>query len=435
MQKISKLENYALPSDRLSHKHIYTVSEITQAIKGLLENNIGEVWLEGEISNFKAASSGHFYFSLKDQNSLIMAAMFANANKGLKFKPEDGLKVICFGKIDVYGPRGQYQIIVVRIEPKGVGAQQLAFEQLKKKLELEGLFETSHKKSLPQMPFSVGIVTSVKGAAVRDILQILKKGAPCVDVVLRDVRVQGEQAAVEIAQAIEDLNNVSKTDLIIVSRGGGSAEDLWSFNEEKVARAIYNSRLPVISAVGHQINTTLSDLVADIFVETPSAAAKIIVDKKNSLLAELADFKHELNFSINGGIGQLKNRLTGLTHMLKSPADRLLEKQQQIDELFSGLNYNLRHTLELASERCNSLIQRLGTLSPLSILSRGYSLSMLMPEKSIVKDSSQIKAGDRLKTVLYKGSFISVVEEVFSNEPGSSPGSGGNQERMGGGEG
>jgi len=422
MQKANKLENHGLPSDRQSHKlenrkHIYTVSEITRVIKGLLENNIGEVWLEGEISNFKAASSGHFYFSLKDQSSLIMGAMFAHANKGLKFKLEDGLKVICFGKIDVYGPRGQYQIIVERIEPAGVGAQQLAFEQLKKKLKQDGFFEVSHKKPLPQMPFSIGIVTSIKGAAVRDILQILKKGASSVDVVLRSVRVQGEQAAGEIAEAIEDLNNFGKLDLIIVSRGGGSAEDLWSFNEETVVRAIYNSRLPVISAVGHQINTTLADLVADVFVETPSAAAKIIVDKKNALLAGLAGSKYELDFSINHLIGDLKNRITGLTHMLKSPRDRLLEKQQQTDELFSELNYNMRHALELAAERYNSLIQRLGTLSPLSILSRGYSLSILLPGEAIVKDASRIKAGDKLKTVLHKGSFISVVEEVFSNEP------------------
>lgn len=397
-------------------RHIHTVSEITQVIKTLFENNIGEIWLEGEISNFKAAASGHFYFSLKDQSSIILAAMFAYANKGLKFKLEDGLKVICFGKIDVYGPRGQYQIIVERIEPKGVGASQLAFEQLKKRLEAEGLFEASHKISLPRMPFSVGIVTSSKGAALRDILQIMKKGASCVDVVLRSVRVQGEQAAGEIAYAVEDLNNFGKLDLIIVSRGGGSQEDLWPFNEEGVVRAIYNSRLPVISAVGHQINITLSDLAADVFVETPSAAAKIIVDKKNALLAELAGLRHELNFSANGTIGELKNRLIGLTHMLKSPADRLLEKQQQTDELLAGLNYNIRHSLELAAERCNSLVQRLGALSPLSILSRGYSVSMLLPEDLIVKDICQIKPGDKLKTVLDKGSFISRVQEVFSDE-------------------
>jgi len=405
MQKASRLEN-----------HIYTVSEITQAIKGLLEDKIGEVWLEGEISNFKAASSGHFYFSLKDQNALIWAAMFAYANKSLKFKLEDGLKVICFGKVDVYGPSGQYKIIVERIEPKGIGSQQLAFEQLKKKLEQEGLFDLSHKKPLPLMPFSVGIVTSDKGAAIRDILQILKKGAPFVDVVIRSVRVQGEHAAGEIAKGIEELNSFGKTDLIIVSRGGGSSEDLWSFNEEIVARAIYNSRLPVVSAVGHQVNTTLSDLAADIFVETPSAAAKIIVDRKNSLVSHLADFRHKLDFSINDAVGDLKNRLIALTHMIKSPADRLLEKQQLLDELFSGLNYNMRHSLELAKERSNSLIQRLGALSPLSILSRGYSLSMLIPQEEILKDAARLKPGDRLKTILHQGAFTSLVQEVFRDE-------------------
>jgi len=409
MQKANRLDNQ-------SHKHIYTISEITQAIKGLLEEKIGEVWLEGEISNFKAASSGHFYFSLKDQNALIWAAMFAYANKGLKFKLEDGLKVICFGKVDVYGPSGQYKIIVERIEPKGIGSQQLAFEQLKKRLELEGLFDPLHKKSLPLMPFSIGIVTSAKGAAIRDILQILKKGAPCVDVLIRSVRVQGEHAAGEIAAAIEELNTFGKTDLIIVSRGGGSSEDLWSFNEEIVARAVYNSGLPVVSAVGHQINVTLSDLAADIFVETPSAAAKIIVDRKNALMSQLADFRHKLDFSMNDAVGDLRNRLVALTHMLKSPADRLLEKQQLLDELFSGLNYNMRHSLELAKERSSSLIQRLGALSPLSILSRGYSLSVLVSQGDILKDSSQLKPGDQLKTILHKGAFISLVQEVLTDE-------------------
>jgi len=397
------------------NKHIYTVSEITQVIKSLLEGQVGEVWLEGEISNFKAATSGHFYFSLKDQGALILGAMFAHANKGLKFKLEDGLKVICFGKVDVYGPRGQYQIIVERIEPKGLGAQQLAFEQLKKKLDQEGLFDFKHKKPLPAMPFTIGIVTSSQGAAIRDILQILKKGSPGVDVVLRSVRVQGEQAAGEIAEAVADLNNFKNLDLIIVSRGGGSSEDLWSFNEEIVARAIYNSRLPVISAVGHQINTTLSDLVADVFVETPSAAAKIIVDKKNSLLTQLAGFRYELDFSINNTISDLKNKLTAFTHMLKSPRDNLLEKQQQIDELFCGLNDNIRHVLELSGQRSSALIQRLEALSPLAILSRGYSLSVLM-QGAILKDAAKLKPGDKLKTVLHKGAFTSAVLEVFSDE-------------------
>jgi exodeoxyribonuclease VII large subunit len=393
-------------------KHIYTVSEITQEIKKLLEEQVGEIWLEGEISNFKAATSGHFYFSLKDQGAIILGAMFAYANKGLKFKPEDGLKVICFGKVDVYGPRGQYQIIVERMEPEGVGAQQLAFEQLKKKLDQEGLFDPARKRPLPDMPFAVGVVTSSAGAAVRDILQILKKGASCVDVVIRSVRVQGKQAAGEIAEAIAELNNLKKLDLIIVSRGGGSTEDLWAFNEEVVARAIYNSGLPVVSAVGHQINTTLSDLVADVFVETPSAAAKIIVDRKNALLARIAGFRYELDIAINDTIADLENRLTAFTHMLKSPRDRLLEKQQQVDELFSSLNYSMRNVLELTGQRTGALIQRLEALSPLSVLSRGYSLSTLLPQGAIVKDAAMLKPGDKLKTVLHKGEFISLVQEV-----------------------
>jgi len=227
------------------------------------------------------------------------------------------------------------------------------------------------------------------------------------------VRVQGDQSAGEIAEAIADLNSLKNIDLIIVSRGGGSSEDLWSFNAENVARAIYNSRLPVISAVGHQINTTLSDLVADMFVETPSAAAKIIVDKKNALLARLDGIRYELNIALQETIGDLENRLIALTGALKSPRDRLLEKQQQADELLSVLNSNMRHYLELSGQRCGALIQRLEALSPLAILSRGYSLSMLMPQELILKDVAAIKPGDKLKTVLHKGVFTSVVQEVL----------------------
>ena len=413
-------------------RQIYTVSKITQDIKIILENSFGEAWVEAEISNFKAATSGHFYFTLKDDFAVLAAVMFSRSNKGLKFKIEDGLKVICFGKIDVYPPRGQYQLIVEKIEPKGIGAQQLAFEQLKKKLFKEGLFDPAHKKLLPLMPFRVGVVTSSVGAAIRDILQILKKGAPGVDVVIRSVRVQGESAAEEIAQAIEDFNQFSRSanegeggipqnagkqvDVIIISRGGGSIEDLWSFNEEAVARAIYNSDIPVISAVGHQINITLADLVADIFVETPSAAAKIIADKKNTLLAKLDSYKQELIAALLEIIHRLKNNLTALAHMLKSPLDRLLEKQQLLDELNSDLITNMRHYLNISQERTKGLTEKLGALSPLAILSRGYSLSMLMPEGAIIKDSAKLKPGNLVKTILGKGAFLGTVQEVIEDE-------------------
>lgn len=393
-------------------KHIYAVSELTRDIKLILENTFADIWVEGEISNFKAYPSGHFYFSLKDDSAVLAAVMFSRANKGLKFKLEDGLKVLCFGKIDVYPPRGQYQLIVERIEPKGIGARQLAFEQLKKRLAKEGLFELEHKKLLPLMPFSVGIVTSSAGAAVRDILQILKNGAGCVDVVIRPVRVQGEFAAREIAEAIEDLNKFRGIDLIMVSRGGGSLEDLWAFNEELVARAIYNSNLPVISAVGHQIDITLADLVADVFVETPSAAAKVIVDKKNALLAELDSLRYEAHLAISEFMHRLHKDILSLRQMLKSPQDRLSEKEQLLDELRMGLSRNMQHYVNITKERMGSLTERLNALSPLSVLSRGYSLSMLMPDEAIVKDAEKLKAGDLVKTILAKGAFISSVKEV-----------------------
>jgi len=405
-----------MPKDKAAAQRVYTVTEITQDIKLILENTFGEIWVEGEISNFKAHTSGHFYFSLKDQDSLLAAVMFSRANSNIKFKVEDGLKVICFGKVTVYKQRGQYQLIVEKIEPKGIGAQQLAFEQLKNKLYKEGLFDPKHKRPLSLMPFCAGIVTSSTGAAVRDILQILKKGSPCTDAVIRSVKVQGEGAAEEIAAAVNDFNEYGQVDTVIICRGGGSIEDLWAFNEEIVARAIYNSRIPVISAVGHQINITLSDLAADVFVETPSAAAKIIVDKKNALLAGLEGYRYELNASLSEIIHRLQRNLITLKYMLKSPLDRLLEKEQFLDELTNSLNTNLMHCLKFAKERFTHLAARLEALSPLAILARGYSLSMLMPGGIIIKDASKLKAGDSVKTVLGKGAFLSSVGEVITNE-------------------
>jgi len=398
----------------LEDKHIYTVSQITQEIGVIFENTFGNgIWVEGEVSNFKSAASGHLYFSLKDNTAVLACAMFARANRELKFKLQDGIKVICFGRIDVYGPRGQYQLIVEKMEPKGIGARQLAFEQLKEKLFKEGLFDATHKRPLPFMPFRAGIVTSPAGAAIRDILGILEKGAPCVDVVISPARVQGEGAAQELAGAIEELNQFGEVDLIIISRGGGSTEDLWQFNEEVVARAVYNSKIPVISAVGHQINTSLCDLVADIFVETPTAAAKIIVDKKNSFLSQLAGLRYELDFSITDIISLLKNNITALRHTIKSPLDRLHEKAQLLDDLSLGLSHNMRQLINITRERACSLTHRLEALSPLAVLSRGYSLSMLMEDESIIKEAGKVKPGDKIKTVLASGALISSVEEVI----------------------
>jgi exodeoxyribonuclease VII large subunit len=395
-----------------SGRHIYTVSEITRDIRSILKNTFSEVWVEGEVTGFSAASSGHFYFSLKDEQAIIPAAMFSRANKALPFKLENGLKVLCWGSVDVYGPRGQYQLIAERVEPQGIGARALAFEQLKKKLLAEGLFDSARKRPLPYMPFRVGIVTSATGAAVRDILQILKKGAGCVDAVIRPARVQGEHAAREIAEGIEDLNRYGEVDLIIVSRGGGSTEDLWAFNEEEVARAVAGSRLAVISAVGHQINTTLSDCAADVFVETPSAAAKLIVDRKNRLLSDCDLFTQSLIHEMEQIISGCREDVSALKSMLKSPLDRLQEKAQFLDELHSSLSNAAAQYFSITLERVRSLSHRLEALSPLAVLSRGYSLSVTYPAGEVIKDATALKKGERIKTVVHKGSFIGSVEET-----------------------
>lgn len=392
---------------------VYSVSGLTRDIKLILENTFGAVWVEGEISNYKAASSGHFYFSLKDAHAVLSCVMFSRANRDVKFKIEDGLKVICFGAANVYEPRGQYQLIVEKIEPRGVGARQLAFEQLKKKLLQEGLFDPARKRQLPAMPFRIGIVTSTAGAAVRDILQIMKRGAPCVDIVIRPVRVQGDAAAGEIAAGIADLNRFGgRVDAIIISRGGGSIEDLWPFNEEVVARAVAGSRIPTISAVGHQINTTLSDFAADAFVETPSAAAKLIVDRKQDFLSRIDSLRHESEYLLNDKIHLLRQRVVALRHMLKSPLDRLLERSQILDELTADMRRGLLRQIELFRERFGSLAGRLQALNPLAVLSRGYSLTMRFPQEEVIKDTTGIKPGETIKTTLAKGSLISRVEEV-----------------------
>lgn len=252
-------------------KHIYTVSELTREARMLLESAFPAVWVEGEISNFSIHSSGHMYFSLKDENAVLNCAMFRSENQQLKFGPKDGMQVLCFGRISIYDKQGRYQLYVQTMEPKGLGALQLAFQQLKERLQKEGLFDAAHKKPIPFLPQRIGIVTSPTGAAIRDILNISTRRFQNIHIIINPVRVQGEGAAIEIANAIKEFNEYAKLDVIIVARGGGSLEDLWSFNEEIVARAIYDSKIPVISAIGHEVDFTIADFVADFRAPTPSA--------------------------------------------------------------------------------------------------------------------------------------------------------------------
>ncbi|MFO1518220.1 MAG: exodeoxyribonuclease VII large subunit [bacterium] len=394
---------------------IYTVSELTSDIRSLLEERFGFVWLTGEISNFKAHSSGHFYFSLKDAGSQIPAVMFRGANRFLKFQMEDGLEVVVNGRLTVYEPRGSYQIVVEYLEPKGWGALQLAFEQLKKKLEAEGLFDPSRKKNLPLIPKKIGIVTSPTGAAIRDLLHVLKRRYPNVEVLLNPVNVQGAEAAPEIARAIDELNGFDDVDLMIVGRGGGSLEDLWAFNTEEVARAIARSRIPIISAVGHEIDTTIADFAADLRAPTPSAAAELAVRVKREMERGVELLKDRLLELVQFKIEELKEKLLFFKSHLKHPRKRLDELLQRVDDLSDRLRLGLINRLARLKGDLAMLQKTLGALSPLAVLERGYSITYRKAaeggqERLIpLKDAAAVALQEELEIWLARGKLGALV--------------------------
>ncbi|HUT84984.1 MAG TPA: exodeoxyribonuclease VII large subunit, partial [Thermodesulfobacteriota bacterium] len=312
--------------------HILSISELTQLIKFQLEQSFDYLWVEGEISNFRIPSSGHFYFTLKDEKSQIRAVMFRSQNRTLEFSPEDGLSVICRGRLNVYETRGEYQLILDYLEPKGLGALQLAFEQLKQRLAQEGLFDPDHKKPLPQLPRKIGIVTSPTGAAIRDILNIIERRFANVGILIYPVKVQGEGAAQEIATALQELNQMPEIDVVILARGGGSIEDLWPFNEEVVARAIYHSEIPVISAVGHEVDFTIADFVADLRAPTPSAAAELVVRNKDDLIYNLNTVYVRLKNSIRKIYEFNQSRFAFLQKRMPDPRKMIPGLRLTIDE-------------------------------------------------------------------------------------------------------
>lgn len=371
-----------------SGRYIYSVSQLTSSIKIVLEDSFQNIWIEGEISNFDRPSSGHFYFTLKDDKSELKCVFFKNNNEKIKFEIKDGMQVLCCGRISIYEKRGVYQLYVAKIEPKGVGALQLAFEQLKEKLFKEGLFDDAHKKDIPLLPERIGIVTSTTGAAIRDILHVLNKRFSNVEVIINPVKVQGDGAREEIASAIEEFNALKNVDVMIVARGGGSLEDLWAFNEEIVARAIYNSNIPVISAVGHEIDWTISDFVADMRAPTPSVAAEIVIAKKS----ELEDKLDEIEKKIMG-----------------FPSGLVKEYEQSLDEIEDGMALRFRHYMKLKEENFKLLSEKIQILSPLGILDRGYSITFKLPERKVIKNSKDIEKGNLIETKVSKGSFISKV--------------------------
>ena len=397
-----------------TEKHIYKVSELTRHIRVVLEDTFPRVWVEGEISNFTKHSSGHMYFSLKDEYSVLSCVLFKNANQNIKFKIEGGLKVVCFGRIGVYDKRGQYQLYVEKIEPKGLGALQLAFEQLKERLRREGLFETVRKRPIPYLPYRIGIITSPTGAAIRDILKVTRERFQNIDLIINPVRVQGKGAEGEIAQAIEDFNEFGDLDVIIVGRGGGSLEDLWAFNEEIVARAIYNSRIPIISAVGHEIDWTIADFVADLRAPTPSAAAEHAIPKKEDLTRRIEEALSRLKNALIGAIDTKEARLKQLSgsYVFKQPLNMIQQYQQRIDDLIRGVRLQIGHILKINEGAFGNILGKLNSLSPFAVLERGYSITMKVPKGRIIKDAKSIKTGDRVRTNLRRGAFISKVERI-----------------------
>lgn len=403
------------PVNDFEGRKIYTISELNREIKVVLEGTYPDIWLEGEISNFKAHSSGHMYFSLKDEESQISAVIWQGMCRSIKFSPENGLKVIARGRISGYPKRGEYQLIVSYMEPAGKGALQLAFEQLKKKLEKEGLFAPERKKPIPILPQRIGIVTSPTGAAIRDILSVIDRRFVNVEILLYPVRVQGEEAKHDIAEAIGYLNRqYPSLDVLIVARGGGSLEDLWAFNEEIVARAICASKIPVISAVGHEIDFTISDFAADLRAPTPSAAAELVVRNKSELLEKLGSLKHHLVNQMEFILSNYSDKLHYLekTRAIQNPAEIFEDKIRDVDEMYSKILQFSKLFIDNRQSAWKLLGEKLNLLSPLSILDRGYSVCYKIPENKILKDSKTIDVNDTVKVRLSKGEFFANVEKI-----------------------
>jgi len=392
----------------------FTVSQITRKIRTSLEYNFSNVSILGEISNIRTPGSGHIYLTLKDKSSQLQAVVFRNIANKIKFELKDGMEVISFGSVTVYEPRGQYQLIINKIEPKGIGALQLAFQQLKEKLEKEGLFDQTHKKPIPFIPQKIGIVTSPTGAAIKDILTIIDRRFTNIEILIYPVKVQGEGAAQEIAEAITALNALTDIDVIITGRGGGSLEDLWAFNEEVVARSIYNSRIPVISAVGHEIDLTIADLVADKRALTPSEAGELVVPRKDLLLDMLEKLNTRLLQSLTGKLKLSKERLVRVanSYAMRQPFDRLRRWQQRLDELTQRLNINITHAFNTEREKLSGIAGKLESLSPLNVLKRGYTITTRRRDNKSLREVKGLNKGDKIKTNFSKGSVISTILSI-----------------------
>jgi exodeoxyribonuclease VII large subunit len=382
---------------------ILTVAEVTRKIKQILEGGFPSVAIQGELSNVKRHSSGHLYFTLKDESSQISGVMWRSRVGALSFTPADGMKVVATGRVTVYEPQGKYQIDAISIRPLGVGELQIAFEKLKEKLGAEGLFAPERKRAIPRYPTRIGIVTSPTGAALHDLLTVLRRRFPALTVVLAPARVQGVGAAEEIAQGIADLNELGGVDVMIVGRGGGSIEDLWAFNEEVVARAIAASGIPVISAVGHEVDVTIADFVADLRAPTPTAAGELAVPDQQALRAGLSVLVRKLRRDCDGLVGEGRERIDRLlrSYGFNRPADRVRQASQQLDEAIRRLRTGGEHRLELQTQGANNLRLRLESLNPRLVLKRGYAI--VSRGEELVTAAADVRSGEGLGIEFHDG--------------------------------
>jgi exodeoxyribonuclease VII large subunit len=439
-------------------RRVFTVSELTAAIRGALETGFGDVWVEGEISNCRLWNTGHLYFTLKDGDAQIKVVMFRSAVRYLRFKAEDGQHVVARGRLGVYEPKGEYQLVCEHLQPRGLGALQLAFEQLKAKLQAEGLFRHERKRPLPALPAKIGIVTSLDGAALRDILKVLKRRHPKAHLVIRPARVQGEGAAAEVAAALRAIGRVPGVDVVIVGRGGGSAEDLWAFNEEPIARAIVHSPVPVISAVGHEVDFTIADFAADVRAPTPSAAAEIVVAAHDEFrgridrlaarlrngMASSLQRRHmrlhvlerrrglagwparlalrgrhvaEIGHQLRTAVGQTLARRQREYHLLRARVEahdirrRLARVRGRLEAADARLHAAARRRLDRSHARLGSLVGRLESLSPLAVLGRGYAVCWNAERTMVVRRAADAPAGSRVRVTLHEGEIVCEVKD------------------------
>jgi exodeoxyribonuclease VII large subunit len=407
-----------LPSggnDPAADPPVFSVSQLTGLIKETLESTFPAVWVNGELSDISRPQSGHVYFTLKDANAQIRGVMWRSAASRLRFQLEDGMEVVCCGNLDVYPPRGSYQLVVRQIEPQGVGALQLALRQLQQRLAAEGLFDACHKKPLPRFPKRIALVTSPTGAAIRDFLEVLRRRWKSVDVLVIPVRVQGEGAADEIADGIRTANRLHpRPDVLVVGRGGGSVEDLWCFNEEPVVRAIFQSEIPVVSAVGHEIDVTLSDLAADVRALTPSEAAERVVPSADEIESRLRQLRQRMAASLRSRAAAARSRLESIEQrrVMRRPFDRLHDLARLLDELDARARQALSRHVRHARERLNWLAARTESVSPLAVLSRGYSITEHAADGVPVRSAGSLEVGALIITRYSSGRTTSRVEQV-----------------------